>query len=942
MRIGITGEFPLRKTLQPLFIIFLVSLLFPSRLLAASEPSSTTIEALFQQGLAAYHKENFRQAIACWEQGLQLSEIRGARKLTATFASNLGLAHAGLGDAEAALPFYEKALNILHAVNDLKNVAITLNNMGAVCNDAGNYGKALDFYQQSLILRRQSGDRRGEANTLTNLGAIHAAVGDYKNAFTSINEAMTVYAEIMDKRGEMAALINLGSMYADIGQYDTALTCCQKALDISRLLEDPARKSEILGNMGAVYLLKEEPGPAIDHFNLALAATKTDQDPKSAAANLSNRGVAYKQRGDLDKALESYQKSLDIQRASGNRPGEGAVLGNLALVLEKMGKYEQADPYATQSLDICMASGLPEYQWRALRARGKIDARLGRRDAAETHYLLAVETIEKMRGGLAQGDMKASFMQSKTHVYDELIELYGDLHKTAPDKGFDRKSFEIFEKKQSRVFLEEMGRSGARRFSGIPDPVIAEDSRLTGEKEKIDAAIESEYARAADARDSEKIKALTERSAAVEEQIQTLTAVTKTDYPDYYALKYPKPAGLADLQTSVIRPGEVLLAYNIMESSACLWVIARDHFSMHPIDRGEKYFSDGISDFRDNDINIFKGQALRGAEGSDSAAPAKSAPSAGPELYRLLFPETMRKLIGNYQTVYIVPTGPLYLLPFEALKNDQGRYLVETQAFAYLSSASLLKVLRDAEKRRGAEPAYPFLAFANPVYDVPKEINDTVADMQIRSFYSILRGTIEPLPETEDEVTRIKNILKAPENSRPLQVRQNASRSMLYAFNNKGDLDDYRYLSFACHGIIPDAVNGVTQPSLLLSTPDPETKEIGLLTMADVFGLKLNADLVSLSACNTARGKIIKGEGVMGLTRAFMYAGTPAISVTLWSVETISAQQLNVAVFQTLQKGESRAEALRRSKMKLITGEFGAQFQHPFFWAPMILFGDGT
>jgi len=224
------------------------------------------------------------------------------------------------------------------------------------------------------------------------------------------------------------------------------------------------------------------------------------------------------------------------------------------------------------------------------------------------------------------------------------------------------------------------------------------------------------------------------------------------------------------------------------------------------------------------------------------------------------------------------------LLPFESLKNNSGQYLIENHSFAYLSSASLLNILRTARERKIVKPQYPFLAFANPVYDMPSEMDDTVDEIQVRSFYNIMRGNIDALPETEDEVERIKNILKAPAASHPLQTQKNASRSVVFDLNAKGGLDDYRYISFACHGILPDGINGVIQPSLLLSTPDPVTNEIGLLTMSDVFGLKLNADLVALSACNTGRGEIVKGEGVMGLTRAFMYAGTSALSVNLWSV----------------------------------------------------------
>jgi len=146
---------------------------------------------------------------------------------------------------------------------------------------------------------------------------------------------------------------------------------------------------------------------------------------------------------------------------------------------------------------------------------------------------------------------------------------------------------------------------------------------------------------------------------------------------------------------------------------------------------------------------------------------------------------------------------------------------------------------------------------------------------------------------------------------------------------------------FACHGILPNEISRINQPALVLSDPDPQTKEEGFLTMADVFGLKLGADLVTLSACNTGRGKTIKGEGIMGLTRAFMFAGTPAITVTLWSVESMSAKALNVGLFKNLKAGKSRAEALRDIKLSMLRGEHGEQWKQPYFWAPVVVFGDG-
>jgi CHAT domain-containing protein len=168
-------------------------------------------------------------------------------------------------------------------------------------------------------------------------------------------------------------------------------------------------------------------------------------------------------------------------------------------------------------------------------------------------------------------------------------------------------------------------------------------------------------------------------------------------------------------------------------------------------------------------------------------------------------------------------------------------------------------------------------------------------------------------------------------------LREDASRANVFAFNADDRLDDYQYLVFATHGVLPGEVDSLTQPALVLSYPEND----GYLTMADVFQLHLNTTLVALSACNTGSGERIRGEGVLGLTRAFMYAGTPAIAVTLWSVETFSAKELNVGLFEHLSAGQGPVHALRSIKLQMLHGEKGEQYRHLYYWAPFVLFGDG-
>jgi CHAT domain-containing protein len=277
-------------------------------------------------------------------------------------------------------------------------------------------------------------------------------------------------------------------------------------------------------------------------------------------------------------------------------------------------------------------------------------------------------------------------------------------------------------------------------------------------------------------------------------------------------------------------------------------------------------------------------------------------------------------------------------------------YLIEDIPISYLSSASLLKTLREAQARRKSPASYPVIAFAHPDYTalttgehssaetqtpLPAEGGErSFHELRLQAYQGLLEGTIPELPETAEEANAIARLLNAPSKSDPLQLRDKASRANVFAFNAKERLDDYQYVIFATHGVLPGEVSQITQSALVLADD--------FLTMADVFALKLNAKMVALSACNTGGGKQVRGEGIMGLTRAFMYAGTPTIAVTLWSVESLSAKELDIGLFEALKSGQPPVQALRAIKLRMLRGDKGATYQHPYYWAPFVLFGDGS
>ena len=428
----------------------------------------------------------------------------------------------------------------------------------------------------------------------------------------------------------------------------------------------------------------------------------------------------------------------------------------------------------------------------------------------------------------------------------------------------------------------------------------------------------------------------------------TLQEEIRTSHPDYYALKHPEPAGLEDIQEKTLSPDEFMLVYEVMKESVCLWVIGSKHFGLYAIKIGENKLGQKIISFREGARSILKAlSALRGTRESVEAG-SRAVSLEGQELYELLMPKDAREALSGAKTLYIVPTGPLYSLPFKALvsRMDGGRphYLVEDYPIAYLSSASLLKTLRETQARKGAKARFPLLAFANPVYGrsaapgAPRG-EPTVADMRTRAYLNLMGGTFLELPETEEEAREIKTILMAPDSSMSLQLGQDVTEQC-----PETERGSEAFGLPVCGFLLPRGRSGRDQPGEPAGPCALAARPCGRRRISHhggYLGLRLNADLVTLSACNTGRGEEVRGEGVMGLTRAFMYAGTSALSVTLWSVESISAKRLSTGLYENLQAGKGRAEALRDIKLRMIHGEEEETYRYPFFWAPVVLFGDG-
>jgi len=873
-------------------------------------------------------------------------------------------------DYKEALDHYQKALNRAKKLDNKKNMIDSLNGMASTYRDLGQISKALQSSERALTLSRSAGYRKGEADALSTTGRISSDRAQYVTALEYLEQALTIRRALRDPNGTGLVLNNIGLVHNLIGQPRKALAYLEEALANHRQTTNRRFEAFDLSEMGVSYLLLRQYEDAMKFHKQALTIYREVNWPRQEALVLIYLGRDFDALGQNLEALEQFRQARSICQEIGYLKGQANAINHVGFVCLKLDRNPEAFEAFEESLKISEELGALEYFQRSQWGLGKTTARMNRPDEAIAHYEQALNTIESIRAGLSEGETRTQYMSGKLRIYDELIELLEKEHQKQPSMGYDRKSLEIFERKQGRMILEEVGNSGAKHFAGLPERITAKESELDENIDELQTSLSYERSIPAYPHKLDQMRSLEENIRQVKEAQRALKEEIKTSFPDYYAIKYPQPATLPELQKNVLNPGELILVYGVMENFTCLWEIGKDSFAFYRIADGEAALNKKVKQFRTEMLEVLDAIQRRQPDyfitkvANDSIGALREK---GRELAEILIPQNVRNRMANAGTLYIVPSGPLYFLPFESLvwmrpSTRKGfSYLVEENPVAYLSSASLLKSLREAMARRKDKAIYPLLAFANPVYSdmkattpekappssasgdtLPSGESPSEPSMRARAYMDLLGGHFAELPETEDEARQVKAIMEAPDQSSPLQLRNAASRSNVFRLNNENKLSAYRYLVFSCHGILPDEVDQIRQPALVLSNPDPETHQDGFLTMSDVFQFTLNADLVTLSACNTGMGKILRSEGIVGLTRAFMYAGASAAVVNLWSVESRSAIMVTTGFYRNLKKGGSRTEALQSAKLRLIHGEEGELFTHPFFWAPAIIFGEGS
>ena len=591
--------------------------------------------------------------------------------------------------------------------------------------------------------------------------------------------------------------------------------------------------------------------------------------------------------------------------------GEGRTLGNIGNVYYDLFDYPKALEYHEKSLAIAREIGDKEGEQETLTDTGNAHLALKEYDKAYPIYKEAISIIESIRGNLKNEEFKTGYFQDKTEPYENNITCLYELHRQTPGQGFDRQIFTYAEKSKARGLLDLLTESNADIRQGIDPDLLAEEQKLNREYSRVNSELQKRLSQPEDQRADERITLLKAELKENDDRMEELKNQIIRRNPRYSELKYPAAVTIAEFQQSLPDADTLCIEYKVTAEAVFAWRITKDDFRLFKLDIDKQTLTGKVNEL----LNTFR-------EIMEEEVSVRRAV----ELYALLLEPL---LYGNRNKLLIIPDGILNYLPFETLVSgdsglpyDQVSFLIKKYNIYYAQSATVFHNQKKYEKEDHSSAA-GLLALGDPVFS-GEELLPAYGYIR-NALTEDERATFQRLIHSGEEVRNIGRLFNHPS----IYLREEATEEKL----KLPGLEDYRYVHLAAHGLLNE-VN--PQFSGIVLTQDDDPLEDGFLLTREIFNLKLNADLVVLSACQTGLGNEVDGEGIVGLSRAWFYAGTSSLVVSLWSVSDYTTSLLMESFYKNIQNGMPYSQALGKAKLELLTG---GTYANPYYWAGFVLLG---
>ncbi len=909
-------------------------------------------------GEGYYFLREMPKAIDYYDQALVVWRAAGDRKGEAITLNNFGAAYESLGELAKALDYYNQAISLHRTVNNRREEAITLGNIGAVYEQMGEMQRALDHYNQALPLHRGAGYQRGEAMTLNNLGAAFFFMGENQKALDHYLQALPLRRAIGDQRGEAITLNNIGASYKSLGEGQKALDYQNQALLIRRTVGDRRGEAITLHNIGDIYGSMGARQKALEFFNQALPLRRSIGDRSGEATTLNSIGQVYDALGERQKALEHFNQALALRRAVGDRRGEATTLTNIGSVHSALGERQKALEHFDQALALRRSVSDRGGEAYTLYQRARVSRDLGNLTEARRDIESSLSLVEDTRSEVSSQELRASYFATIRDQFDFYIGLLMRQHEQDRAAGHDRAALQASERARARSLLDLLTEAHANIRQGVTPDLAARERDLQQRiNDKALLLIRYKASRGAEARAAAMAKEIDDLTT----ELQQARAEIRRTSPRYAALTQPQPLGLAEIQRQ-LDENSLLLEYSLGEEQSYLWAVTRDSISSFALPPRAEIESAAQSVYKLLRTRPVKRRPLGNTSLRPTPAPAEENEyrQAATALSQMILGPVAARL-GD-QRLVIVADGALQYVPFAALpapgterrrdRGTEGRStpLVVAHEIVSLPSASALALLRRETAERKPAPK-AIAVFADPVFAKndsrvkpgalalansrpaqPRAVESRIIEHtpeKAASEPGALR--IARLPFTRQEAERIAAF--APRG----ELRQSLDFAASRAAATSDELSQYRFVHFATHGIL-DAERPELSALVLSLVDERGQPQDGFLRAHEIYNLNLPAEMVVLSACETGLGKQVKGEGLVGLTRGFMYAGAPRVVVSLWNVNDQATSELMAKFYQKMLRGGQRpAAALRAAQVEMWRG---SPWPSPYYWAAFVLQGE--
>ena len=770
--------------------------------------------------------------------------------------------------------------------------------------------QALEKFQEVVRLSKIKQDKIWEIVALLSSGLVYDQLGEYQNSLDFYLRGLQLSREAGSREYEGSSINNLGNGYKNLGDYEQAIFYLNQSLAIAREIDDRQGEAISLNNLGVCYILLGDYAKAAEVLAASLPIRRDLKDRKGEGNSLNNMGLAFLNGGDRAKAIDYFQKALTIRREIGDKQGEAITLGNIGKSFLDAGDLTQAAENYAQASEIAGRLGDRRVEANSFYELAKIERGKGNLSKAIEMVEKGLAIIERIRGELINPELRIAYFSSVQQFY----ELYADLLVARYEKSKDTSdvalALETSERARTRSLIELLQEANINIRQGV-------DVKLLEQARDLQNSLNTKYRQRTAALSR---KAAEEQLAKITSEINSLTidlentqVKIRRENPRYAALTQGTTLSAKEIQT-LLDDETVLLEYKLGAARSFLWLVTKNSIEIYTLP-AQKKIEAAAKNFYNSIVS------------RDKTKQAQTAALTN-ELSQILLAPVAAKI--QNKRLAIVADGALQLIPFSALSG-------QNEIVALPSAGVLAELRRNAGEQRKM-PEKVIAIFADPIFE-PNDsrlANPAANNAKSTELGKVLRDFNfgEMLPRLLSSREEARNIAAfAPKKQSETKMDFDANRE-----NATSDaLANYRILHFATHGLLDTA--HPESSGLVFSLYDKNGKpQDGFLRLNQIYNLNLASDLVVLSACQTALGKDVRGEGLIGLTRGFMYAGAKRVVASLWKVDDAGSAEFMKRFYQNLlQKKLTPAAALKKTQteMKRIP-----RFRQPYFWAGFTLQGD--